>query len=212
MTPDVAGSRRAAQARPQYRDGGRLAALWRHRSAHPQPEAARRALRAAQKTKEQRAAQGSVRLEAYFGFQRIALPPRVLKLPAMTIEPVNSPLIVMRPFGPSRATVPLRLAALRLRNDQDRGDARAGFGNRAYGTGRQGMATAARIAGGRDGSTASAYAVASSLTRSSAPLNTRSADALNASVAAAGTLASWQLSLTSSRTTAPSPPAPPPWP
>src|ERR1700730_923347 len=39
-------------------------------------------------------------------FQRIAPPPRVLKQRAMTIKPVNSPLIVMRPFGPSRATVP----------------------------------------------------------------------------------------------------------
>jgi hypothetical protein len=39
-------------------------------------------------------------------FQRIAPPPRVLKQRAMTIEPVNSPLIVIRPFGPSRATEP----------------------------------------------------------------------------------------------------------
>src|ERR1700731_2584608 len=43
-----AGGGRAAQARPQDRDGGGLAALWRHRTAHPQPEAARRAARAGQ--------------------------------------------------------------------------------------------------------------------------------------------------------------------
>ena len=41
-----------------------MAALWRHRTAHPQPEAARRAARAAQEAQEQRTAQGSVRLEA----------------------------------------------------------------------------------------------------------------------------------------------------
>src|SRR5271163_3461953 len=59
------GGARAAQARPQDRDGGGLAALRRNGTADAQSEAARRAARVAQEAKgATRATQGPVRLEA----------------------------------------------------------------------------------------------------------------------------------------------------
>ena len=61
-----AGGERAAQARPQDRDGGGLAALWRHRAAQAQPEAARGPARAAQ------AAEGATRARrARSGWRRL---------------------------------------------------------------------------------------------------------------------------------------------